>query len=165
MTMGLAALEEIVIGPAAAVCWSQQPQSPHLEPVEPRQLGEGGAAWPDLDCMLQGPRSPDRSTVAAMSPACSPTLLVTRICPLLSIIFAQNQVLLNPQFVLIYFQLLLFFWGLGDPTHPSPPKTAVLKFNHYWMRVEVGGRRKPHLTSCIYLSRVARERHGEWSWG
>lgn len=77
MTMSLAALEEIVMGnrAAAAVCWSQQPQSPHLEPgaqtaggkVEPLSLTSTA-------CCRDGgaPAQTYQPSVAVMSPPAAP---------------------------------------------------------------------------------------------
>lgn len=71
-----------------------------------------------------------------------------------------------PSILLIYCQLLLFRTLLAAPTNlhlkllGSSLITSVCVCGGWW-----GWRRKPHITSCIYLSRVASEWHGEWSWG
>lgn len=120
------------------MCRSQQPQSPtwNLEPRQPGGGGGGGAAalTTATGCRDRGAPGPDGSpwTVLSLCP------VGDLHAPLPSIIVAQISLVKFPSIC----SHLLPAPPLQDPfdhTQLSPPKTAVLRFNHLWMWVEVGG--------------------------
>lgn len=111
----------------------------HLEPGA-QTAGGRWSRWPYLDYRLQGQRSPspDRSTRDVMCFfALNPALLVTCMYPSLLLYLSKTNLLKSPATC----SHLLPARPLRDSfdhTHLSPPKTAVLQFNHLWMWVEVG---------------------------
>ncbi len=171
MTMGLVALEEIVTGsrtrqwlPCAGV------NSPNHPPGtwSPDSWGKGGAAGltPATGCSDRAaPAQTDEPELWCLS-ALSPALSVTCMCPSLPLELPKTCLVKFPSIC----SHLLLAPSLQEPfdhTHISPPKTACVPLlitsgcECRWG----GGGWKPHITSCIYLSRAASEWHGEWSSG
>lgn len=134
MTMGLGALEEIVTGnrtrqrlPYAEV------NSPNHPPGtwSPDSRGEvEPLAWPRLQAA--GTEEPQPRLI---NHDCDVSLLLVPPCwwpacaPPFHYVCPKPALLNSPPFPYLFY----------DHTQLSPPKTAVLQFNHLWMWVEVAG--------------------------